>query len=261
MALFCPLFSGSSGNCEYIGCGDNGILIDVGVSAKRLTAALESNGISPHNIKAIFITHEHTDHVCGLRVFASRYHIPVFCSSATKFALESDEKVKLSVDINGFDREIEINGFRITRFATSHDCNGSSGFCVSTPDGKKIAVCTDLGYLSDEVKSNLIGCNAVMLESNHDPSMLRNGPYPLSLKSRISSDHGHLSNNCCAEFLPELIKSGTTRIILGHLSKENNRPKIARDTAIKNLELYGFTAEVDYTICVATPDDGKPIIV
>lgn len=260
MAIFCPLFSGSSGNCEYIGYGDCGVLIDIGISAKRLTAALYENNISPDTIKAIFVTHEHSDHICGLRVFASKHNIQIFCSAKTKIALEKDEKLK-ALGIFEFENAVEIGGFKVVRFNTSHDCEGSSGYKVTTPDGKTIAVCTDLGYLSDEVKSSLIGCNAVMLESNHDPSMLRNGPYPLTLKARIASDCGHLSNNCCAEFLPELIKSGTTRIILGHLSKENNRPKLAFDSAVDCLKLYGYTAEVDYMLTVATADNGKPMIV
>lgn len=261
MAIFHPLFSGSSGNCEYIGYGDSGILIDIGISAKRLTAALELNKIPTSNIKAIFITHEHSDHICGLRVFAAKHGIPVFCSSQTKAALELDEKIKSSLYINEFESSAQIGGFKISRFNTSHDCAGSSGYRIITADNKSIAVCTDLGYLSDEVKLGIMGCDAVMLEANHDLSMLRNGNYPLSLKNRIASDFGHLSNNCCAEFLPELIKSGTTRIILGHLSKENNRPRLAYDTAVECLKIYGYTADVDYSICVATPDNGKPIIV
>ncbi len=260
MAILCPLFSGSSGNCEYIGYGDSGILIDIGVSAKRLTAALLDNNIKVENINAIFITHEHSDHIAGLRVFVAKRGIPVFCSSKTKAALERDEKIK-ALDICDFESNVEISNFKITRFSTSHDCEGSSGYKIITPDHKSIAICTDLGYLSDEVKTNLIGCDAVMLESNHDPSMLRNGPYPLSLKARIASDCGHLSNSCCAEFLPELIKSGTTRIVLGHVSKENNRPQLAYQTAVNCLDVYGFTANVDYSLTVAAPEGGKPIVV
>ena len=261
VAVFCPLFSGSSGNCEYIGYGDSGILIDAGVSAKRIISAMSANGFNPSSVKAIFITHEHTDHICGLRVFAAKYHIPVFCSYQTKNALNTDEKIRSSLFINDFADSIEIGGFTVNRFNTSHDCLGSSGYKITTPDCKIIAVCTDLGYVSDEVRSSLLGCNAVMLESNHDLSMLRNGPYPISLKKRIASDTGHLSNNCCAELLPELVKSGTTRIILGHLSKENNRPKLAYETAEENLSVYGFKADVDYSLQVASPENGKPIVI
>ncbi len=260
MALFCPLFSSSSGNCQYIGYGNSGILIDAGVSAKRITAALLENSIAPDAIKAIFITHEHSDHISGLNVFAARHHIPVFCSTKTKQALEKNEKSRL-LDIFDFENEIEIGEFKVSRFSTSHDCEGSSGYKIITPDKKSIAICTDLGYLSDSVKQSLLGCNAVMIESNHDTAMLRNGCYPLSLKSRIASDYGHLSNACCAEFLPELIKSGTTRIVLAHLSKENNRAELAYEAAVSCIKLYGFTVDIDYSLTVAAPFGTKPIVI
>jgi len=261
MSVFCPLFSGSSGNCEYIGFGGKGILIDAGVSAKRLTAALESNNIEPSAILGIFITHEHSDHIAGLRVFASKHKIPVFCSEGTLAALSSDQKLISSVEINAFSDRVTTGGFVIERFATSHDCVGSSGYKVTAPDGRIASVCTDLGCITEDVKSALIGSHLVMLESNHDVSMLRNGPYPFSLKQRIASDCGHLSNSCCADFLPELIESGTTQIVLGHLSKENNRPKIAFDCATSFLKLKDYLPDRDYYLHVAKEADGTMLVI
>lgn len=261
MSVFCPLFSGSSGNCEYIGYNGQGILIDAGVSAKRLTAALESNSIDIKGILGIFVTHEHSDHISGLRVFASKYKIPVFCSEGTFNALSTDEKLISSVDIKTFASVLNFGGFSVERFATSHDCVGSSGYKVTCPDGKIASVCTDLGCITEDVKAALLGSNLVMLESNHDPSMLRNGPYPFSLKQRIASDCGHLSNSCCADFLPELIESGTTQIVLGHLSKENNRPSIALDCATSFLKLKDYLPDRDYYLHIAPESNGSILVI
>lgn len=261
MSIFCPLFSGSSGNSEYIGYGESGVLIDAGVSAKRLTDAMCSNSFDPHALLGIFITHEHSDHISGLRVFAKKYGVPVFCSEPTMNALLKDDKLAAEVSIIPFSSKVELGGFTVERFPTSHDCEGSSGYVVHTPDNKRIAVCTDLGYVSDDVSNAIDGCNLVMLESNHDVSMLRNGSYPYVLKQRIASDKGHLSNACCATELVKLIQSGTTRFVLGHLSKENNRPSLALDSAISFLKLSGYEYNKDYTIEVASPCDGKTVIV
>ena len=261
MSIFCSLFSGSSGNCEYIGYNGQGILIDAGVSAKKLTTALELNNIDIKGILGIFVTHEHSDHICGLRVFASKHKIPVFCSEGTYKALAQDEKLILSVNITTFTKQVNISGFLVERFDTSHDCIGSSGYKITCPDGKIASVCTDLGCITEGVKSALIGSNLVMLESNHDPSMLRNGPYPFSLKQRIASDCGHLSNSCCADFLPDLIESGTTQIVLGHLSKENNRPKLAFDCATSFLKLKDYLPNRDYYLHIAPESNGSILVI
>lgn len=259
MARFCPLFSGSKGNSTYIGASGDGILIDVGVSGKALTAMLTERMIDVENISAIFVTHEHIDHIGGLHAVAAKYHLPVYASEQTLATLDEMGKLKnLEVhSING--APVEIGGMSVSRFATPHDCAGSSGYCVTLPDGSRIAVATDIGHLTDEIKAALVGCDLVMLESNHDVMMLQNGPYPYPIKRRILGDNGHLSNACCAEFLPELVRSGTTRLVLAHLSRENNYPTLAMESARAALTAEGFRENEDYLLSVAPEAGGKLI--
>ncbi|HHW45712.1 MAG TPA: MBL fold metallo-hydrolase [Clostridiales bacterium] len=260
MSRFCTLFSGSTGNCTYIGASGGGILIDAGVSAKRIEKALLEREIDLTTIKAIFVTHEHTDHIKGLRVFASRAKIPVFASDKTVEAMLLRNDVGESIDLRVFEDSVSVAGMEISRFDTSHDCEGSSGFIVKTPDGRKMAVCTDLGYVSDTVRQSLLGCDLVLLESNHDIMMLQNGPYPYIIKQRILSDSGHLSNVACAAELCGLVRSGTTRIVLGHLSRENNHPELARTTARASLIDGGFKEDIDYILYVAKPSGNKVLV-
>jgi phosphoribosyl 1,2-cyclic phosphodiesterase len=263
MARFCPLFSGSSGNSYYIGSARDGILIDVGRSAKQVTDMLGTCGIDIAAIRAIFITHEHTDHISGLRVFASRHHVPVYASRGTFAALEAmgclNDKFEPSViDSKG----VECAGMMLTPFSISHDSAECIGYRIETSDGRKIALATDLGYLSDEVRNNLFGSDMVVLESNHDVGMLENGPYPYHLKRRILSKTGHLSNDACASELDSLVRSGATRFILAHLSRENNTPDLAFQTALCALKMSGMKQGKDFELFVAPREntDGRTII-
>ena len=252
MARFCTLFSGSSGNCTYIGGAAGGILIDAGSNAKQIRLALESAGIEPDSIKAIFITHEHTDHISGLRVFASRQKTAVYCSAGTLSALEKQGNVDGGVNARVIDYGgAEAAGMLVTPFYTSHDCRQSNGYIVKTADGRKLAIATDLGYVSDEVRAAMQGSDLVMLESNHDVGMLRNGSYPYHLKRRIMGNTGHLSNEACAAELPELVRSGVTRIILAHLSRENNLPELALQESRCTLQQSGMTENLDYILRAA----------
>ncbi len=259
MPKICPLFSGSSGNVTYISDGDDAILIDVGVSAKRIKVALCNLGLDINSLKAIYITHAHYDHISGLKTLANQLKIPICASEGTFADLIKCEKLPECCDINLADGVTSVGTMEITRFETSHDAKGSSGYVIKFKNGDKIGVCTDLGYISEEVKSSLLGCKVVMIESNHDISMLANGPYPIALKMRISGKEGHLSNSACAEFLPELVKCGAVRFILGHLSKENNLPEIAKSTSIGALLAAGYTADEDYILTVAS-DEGNQVI-
>ncbi|HIR56744.1 MAG TPA: MBL fold metallo-hydrolase [Candidatus Gallacutalibacter pullicola] len=251
MARLCTLFSGSSGNSYYIGGQDAGILVDAGRSAKQITLMLEQCGIPLSAVKAVFVTHEHTDHVQGLRVFASRNHIKVYASAGTLRALDGMGCLnKVESDIVGLSG-MECAGMFIKPFHTSHDCAEGYGYRVTTADGRTAVFSTDLGFISPEVQEGLSGCDLAVLESNHDVGMLRNGAYPYPLKQRILSDRGHLSNEVCAQELPVLAKNGTTRFVLAHLSRENNTPDLAYQTAVCSLTMAGLTKGLDYELLVA----------
>lgn len=259
MARFCPLFSSSSGNCIYIGTSNGGILIDVGVSAKRTVNALEQIGVSPEDISAIFITHEHSDHINGLKVFAGKYSMDVWASGGTLSALSEagilNEKINIHELSSG---GAEAAGMFVRPFHTSHDSAESVGYTIVTPDDKRIAVATDLGIVTPEVMNAIYGSDLVMLESNHDIGMLKSGPYPYYLKQRILSSRGHLSNESCAETALKLLDGGTTRFVLGHLSRHNNVPQLAYETTNSLFTMHGAVNGSDFLLNVAN-DDGKVI--
>ncbi|MBR1592862.1 MAG: MBL fold metallo-hydrolase [Ruminococcus sp.] len=250
MARMYPLFSSSKGNSTFVGTERGGILIDCGVSFKKFSEALEINNIPLDAIKAVFITHEHADHVNGLKMLTKKTGIPVYGQKKTLQNLCAQDKIaSCSPVIEITHRPIICADHELSCFNTPHDTVQSCGYKISTYDGKLCAVCTDLGHVSTEVHNALTGCNAVLIESNYDENMLRTGNYPFYLKERILSGTGHLSNDDCAAEVRKLVESGTTHIILGHLSPDNNRPDIAR-SAVKN-KLKGFTVGRDYLIGVA----------
>ena len=259
MAKFCSLFSSSSGNCTYVGSSHGGILIDVGVSAKRVECALADIGVDPCTIEGIFITHEHSDHVKGIKVFAARHGIKVWASAGTLAGMEEQDALSPKIQTMVIpDSGTEAAGIYIRPFRTPHDSRESTGYSMVTPDGKRIAIATDIGKMTDTVMDAIHGSDLVLLESNHDVGMLQNGPYPYFLKQRILSNHGHLSNENCAKTAVKLAESGTTRFVLGHLSKENNIPSLAFETTRSAMTLTGATEGVDYLLSVA--GDNNPII-
>ncbi len=259
MARFCPLFSSSSGNCIYIGNNNTHILIDCGVSAKKVAEALEKINVSPDNISAIFITHEHSDHISGLHAFCAKRNIPIYASKGTCDSLKEMPKISNGLNITPIEDAIQLPDMTVYRFKTSHDCADSSGYKIHLSDEHTFAVCTDTGCLSDCMLSELEGCSLVLLESNHDVTMLQKGPYTPAMKKRILSDSGHLSNGCCASVLPKLIKSGTTHIVLGHISQNNNLPEIAEAAAEAEIVKHGLTRNCDYILYVAPPSGGRLI--
>ena len=255
MAKFCPLFSSSSGNSIYIGCGENGVLIDAGVSAKRTDEALYNIGVDPDAISAIFVTHEHSDHIGGLKVFAAKHNIKVLALEKTLEFLEENTFQGKSIDTSPIDENgYDANGIFVKPFRTSHDAIESCGYVVETPDGRKISVATDLGIMTSTVHNAISGSDLVLLESNHDIRMLENSTkYPYPLKKRILGEKGHLSNDSCADEAVKLLESGTTRLVLGHLSKENNFPELAYQTTYASLTCAGAKEDSDYILKVAKP--------
>ncbi len=254
MSRICPLFSSSSGNCTYIGTQNGGIFVDAGASFKGMCEALTSAGGSIDEIAAVFVTHEHDDHIKGLKTLLNKTNATLYASEKTIDTLAGLNKIPAKSMVVAIEDDFaEINGIIARRFATSHDCDGSSGYNFILPDNKKVSVCTDSGIVTDEMRNAILGSDLVLLESNHDIQMLKQGPYPPHLKMRILSDLGHLSNNACASELMGLLNSGTTRFILGHLSQHNNTPMIAKATAEAALIKNGAENNKDYILTVARP--------
>lgn len=227
------LYSGSSGNSTFIRVGDTAILIDAGRNAKALRTALSEIGEDISNISAIFITHEHSDHISALDVISKKNDIPIYITrqSAAKFPIDSPVRAHLC------ERDIlfseDIGDMHISSFQTSHDSLMSVGYKIEYNDddgAHSIGYATDTGYISESIRSALLGCEAVVLECNHDIDMLMRGPYPYDLKRRVASRKGHLSNDDCASFSLDLVQGGARAILLAHVSRENNEPTIAFDT-------------------------------
>ena len=251
----CCLYSGSRGNCAYISAGGANILIDAGKSAKALCSALSDANIDISSIDAIFITHEHRDHISALQTLSHKHKIPIhiLLRSAEIFYGLKDEKLCACLDLklkNEF--ETDVRGLHVKAFPTPHDSRAAVGYRLTFEENGKeysIGYATDTGYVTDAMKENLSGCFAAVIESNHDPVMLREGPYPPELKERIRSKRGHLSNGDCAQLASLLCESGTKHIMLAHLSEENNDPTLAYN------ETLSAIADETVTLRVAAQDE------
>ncbi|MCL2697493.1 MAG: MBL fold metallo-hydrolase [Oscillospiraceae bacterium] len=263
MALIIPLCSSSSGNSVFIGSRSAGVLIDAGCSFKKLRLLLNSCEIGIGAVKAVLVTHEHTDHAKGLFQLTKHTDIPVYASKGTLRSLITDNQVAPCADLHELAELQNVPAdFEIKAFSTPHDSADSAGFTFEQADCK-IAYCTDLGTVSSEVRLNMLGSDFVFLESNYEPKLLRRNPnYPIFLKKRITSDTGHLSNSDCADFLAELAGYGATRFILGHLSRQNNTPEIAFESALMRLNACGAVYNKDYTLEIASVEtEGRVIAV
>lgn len=227
----CSLYSGSKGNCLFVGSERSKILIDAGKSAKALVAELSKIGERIEDIDAIFITHEHTDHVSALNTLSKHYHIPIHAT--TGCARELDRKYNALYDDLVFHNATfseQVGDILVSSFRTSHDSACSVGYKFLHDTGFSAGIVTDTGIVTNASAEALSGCSAVVLEANHDPAMLKNGPYPEHLKDRVASRYGHLSNELSARFASYLAENGTKCFLLAHLSEENNLPELAYNT-------------------------------
>lgn len=242
MARFCSLYSGSSGNCIYIEGDDGGVLIDAGVSMRRISTGLQMIGASMADVRAIFITHEHSDHIKALPMLFKKYDLPIFATPGTVrgacAAMDVLDPARFEILETGCCAEVA--GMAVSTFATSHDSLESVGYRVLLQNGESAAVATDLGFVDEPVLQGVQGCKMVMLESNHDIAMLQNGRYPFYLKRRILSAMGHLSNRDCAAVLPSLADAGMRHVVLAHLSTDNNSPELALETSVEALCAAGM---------------------
>ena len=229
----CVLDSGSKGNSTYIETDKVKLLVDIGPSCAYIERNLRDIGVDPHDIDMIFLTHTHTDHIGGLRVFLKKYHTKVYMTA--KMHSEIDFEIDNYFYIN---REMVIKDLTVLPIKTSHDVLESHGY-VFTSSGRSVVHITDTGYINVRNFDKLKGKNLYIFESNHDVRMLREGRYPYHLQQRILSDKGHLSNKDSAYYLSKFITKNTSKVVLIHLSEENNLPSLALDTLLETLKDKG----------------------
>lgn len=246
------LFSGSGGNATLIRVADTAILIDAGKSARAICRALQEVGCDMERIGAIFVTHDHRDHIAALEMLSKRYAVPIHmtAASATCFDGTPDSAVYRNLVCHEPIFSQQVGELTVTSFRTPHDSRMSVGYRVEWEDGavrRAVGLATDIGYVSPSVQQGLLGCEAVVLEANHDEEMLANGPYPYPLKQRIRSNRGHLSNAESAAFAALLAANGTRGFLLAHISEENNDPVLVRQ------EVQGAIADAQVCVCVADP--------
>jgi phosphoribosyl 1,2-cyclic phosphodiesterase len=243
----CVLASGSKGNAIYLENGETRILVDAGLSGREIERRMKARQLCAADLDAILVTHEHADHIQGVGVLARRYDLPVHISRRTAQAGGGRlGKIKNLVHFRCGTR-FRIGALEIHPFTTTHDAADSAGFTI-TNGGIKAGIATDLGIATELVKKHLDGCRLLVLEANHDPQMLTDGPYPWPLKQRIRGRNGHLSNAQCRDLLGELLHTDLQQVILAHLSENNNSPTQALETVSEALK--GHAA----CLCAATQD-------
>lgn len=231
----CSLSSGSSGNCIYVGTEDSGVLVDCGVSGKEILENLKNIGVCTSKIKGILVTHEHSDHTKGVGIISRKLNIPIYANAGTWQGMDNSLGKIAAENIKYFDTGVDFNidGIEIKPYSIPHDAADPVGYSFRRGN-RKVCIATDLGYFSDEVKDNVKQADMVLLEANHDIEMVKVSHYPYFLKRRILSDVGHLSNEAAGKAVLELLKTGVKKVLLGHLSKENNFPELAYQT-VKNI--------------------------
>lgn len=254
----CTLASGSKGNATIIKSEQGFFLVDAGISTKRIEQALALLGEKAEEIDAVFITHEHRDHISGLKTLLKKYQFPVFTTKGTMegiFSTRGFEGIEKSL-FHPIESSASflLKDCLINTFPLPHDAKEPVGFTFLKEE-KKLAVCTDIGKITESIKENLSGCNALLLEANHDEHILQAGPYPYQLKKRILGDFGHLSNENSGRLLAKLWKPELKHVILGHLSDENNMPELALMSV--RCELLNKIKDFEtYTKLSVAPKDG-----
>ena len=262
MLNFCSLYSGSSGNSLFVQSDNTKVLIDCGVSSKKIEEALNSIEVDASSIDAILVTHEHSDHVKGLSTFSSKFNIPVFSTIET---FDNMEKVTSKIkenNLNHFkiDEKFCIGDLEILPFSIPHDAANPCGFNIFNED-KKISIATDIGHMNSTILKKLEGSSFLLLESNYDTEVLKCCSYPFHLKTRISGPTGHLSNDMAGKTITYLLKNGLKTAMLGHLSKESNLPELAYRTTVNEILANGID-ENTFNISVASRDfPGKLITI
>ncbi len=253
----CSIASGSSGNCIFVGTDETNLLVDVGISKKKMIEGLSQIDVCPSSIKGILVTHEHSDHVKGLGVIARQYKIPIF---GTKETIEEVRKMsRLGKIEDSLFHEIKpdtpfvLGDIEINPFSSFHDAKNPVCYTFKKEE-HKVGVATDLGTYDDYIVKHLTGCEILLLEANHDVNMLQVGKYPYELKRRVLGDYGHLSNDTSGKLLTKIMDKQLKYIFLGHLSKENNYPALAYETVKYELNKYGAQEEIDFHLEVANRD-------
>jgi len=252
---FCSLFSGSSGNALFVREGSTSILVDAGISMKRIFSALDSIGTDPKELSAIFISHEHNDHIKGAGIISRKLNIPIYANENTwaKMINLIGRVAPENIRIFETGKQFRLGDIEIKPFAIPHDAAEPVGFNIFAND-RKLTIATDIGHVNPEILAHVEGSNLILLESNHDLKMLQIGPYPYQLKRRIAGKFGHLSNDSASEIIMHLCKCGTSSFILGHLSKENNFPELAYLTAENTLRAMDLVIGEDVFVEIASRD-------
>lgn len=244
MPRFASIASGSSGNSIYFGSDNTHILIDTGISNKRIEEGLKNLGLKVSDLSGILITHEHSDHIQGLKTLIKKYHIPIYATKGTLDYIKAKKIIEGNEDLCNVisaDTKITIDDIDASVFKISHDASEPVGFRLSTA-GKSVAVATDMGVYDEYIVDELQDLDAILLEANHDIRMLEAGPYPYHLKRRILGSKGHLCNEIAGKLLARILNDNIKQVLLGHLSKENNYPSLAYETVKVEID----EADVEY---------------
>lgn len=261
MVKFCPLASGSSGNCIFAGTDNTHILIDAGVSGKKIQEAMIDIGEDASKIDAIFVTHEHKDHIKAVGILSRRFDIPVYATEGTWQGMADDigaiSRKNRCIIYSG--EKTIVNDMCVKAFDVPHDAIQPVGYSIFA-GGTKVTVATDMGHYNDIIKENIADSNAILLEANHDIDMLKKGSYPYMLKQRILGLNGHLANVTAGSLLGDIMNEKVRHVFLGHLSKDNNTEQIAFDTVKKVLESRNITVGKDIMVEMAKRDCASSVI-